>query len=70
MKRLIALLLTACMTISLAACGGSSNAAASAEGKSAETEASAEQKADNSGKKLTVDIWDSNQQAGLQKIAD
>ena len=70
MKRMIALLLAACMTISLTACGGSSNTAASAEGKTAETEASAEQKADNSGKKLTVDIWDSNQQAGLQKIAD
>ena len=70
MKRMIALLLAACMTISLTACGSGSNAAASAEGKTAETEASAEQKADNSGKKLTVDIWDSNQQAGLQKIAD
>ena len=80
MKRLIALLLAACMTVSLAACGGGSGSAAPAESEATETEgtetegteaeAPAEQTADNSGKTLTVNIWDNNQLEGLRKIAD
>ena len=76
MKKLIALLLTACMTISLAACGGSnagSSQSAPAESESAEAEAPAESEAapaSGEGKTLVVDIWDNNQLEGLRQIAD
>ena len=75
MKRLIALLLAATMTISLAACGGSgSGSSAPAQGGTAaeetEAEAPAETTADGSGKTLVVNIWDNNQLEGLRQIAD
>ena len=75
MKRLIALLLAATMTISLAACGGSGAASsAPAQGGTAaeetEAEAPAEAPADNTGKTLVVNIWDNNQLEGLRAIAD
>ena len=71
MKRLIALLLAATMTISLAACGGSgSTATAPAQDSTAAEETEAEAPADNSGKVLTVNIWDNNQLEGLRAIAD
>ena len=76
MKRLIALLLAATMTISLAACGSSGSTAGTPaqDGTAAEETAAeapaAEAPADNSGKVLTVNIWDNNQLEGLRKIAD
>ena len=75
MKRLIALLLAATMTISLAACGGSGAASsAPAQGGTAaeetEAEAPAEAPADSTGKTLVVNIWDNNQLEGLRAIAD
>lgn len=56
MKRIAVLLLALVMTLSLVACGGSSNSGGSSSGGSSNS--------------LTINIWDSNQQAGLQQIAD
>ena len=75
MKRLIALLLTMGMTVSLAACGGSStassdNAVAESAAGTESTQEAASASADSTGKTLVVDIWDNNQLEGLQKIAD
>lgn len=56
MKRIAVLLLALVMTLSLVACGGSSNSGGSSSGGSSIS--------------LTINIWDSNQQAGLQQIAD
>ena len=58
LKKVLAVALAAMMTISLAACGSKS----SDEGKS---------KSDGSkDDKLTVAIWDSNQEPGLKEIMD
>ena len=54
MKRIFALLLALAMALSLAACGGSGSSGGSGGSSNA----------------LTINIWDSNQQAGLQQIAD
>lgn len=70
MKRLIALLLAATMTVSLAACGGSSSGSSAPAQGSTAAEETAEAPADNSGKTLVVDIWDNNQLEGLRAIAD
>lgn len=78
MKRLIALLLAACMTVSLVACGGSSGTAAvEGEATGEKTEAAAEGEAetqapaaDGAEKTLVVNIWDNNQLEGLRAIAD
>ena len=64
MKKLIALLISMCMMVSLAACGGSSQEAAPAQ----PAESTAASVSDGSGKTLVVDIWDNNQLDGLQKI--
>ncbi|MBQ6388426.1 MAG: sugar ABC transporter substrate-binding protein [Mogibacterium sp.] len=60
-KRWITILLSVVMALSLAACGGNTDTSTSeaeptADGYTTDT--------------LTVNIWDSNQQEGLQKIAD
>lgn len=65
MKKLIALLIAICMMASLAACGGSQ---AAPQGQSEDSDAAAVTNA--SGDTLVVAIWDNNQLAGLQKIAD
>lgn len=72
MKKLIALILVLCMTLSLAACGsGSAPAETAPQGESTEkTDETAQAPAEDSGKTLVVDIWDNNQLEGLQKIAD
>lgn len=62
-KKLLALVLTAIMTLSLAACGSSSSSSSSSQ-KSSSTKSS------SSTKTLKVAIWDSNQQKGLQTIMD
>ena len=56
MKKLIALLISMCMMVSLAACGGSSQEAAPAQ----PAESTAASVSDGSGKTLVVDIWDNN----------
>lgn len=62
MKKVIALILALVLCLSLAACGGSSSSASSSSGS-----ASA---APGSVKELKINIWDNNQRAGLQQIAD
>lgn len=59
MKRFAVLLLALSMVLSLAACGGSGGSGGSGSGSSG-----------GSSNSLTINIWDSNQQAGLQQIAD
>ncbi len=68
MKKLISLALALAMALSLVACGSSgSSAPAAAEGSApAAPAASGGYTTDT----LEVNIWDSNQQAGIQKIAD
>ena len=66
MRKLMSLALAGVMVLSLAACGGGgSSAPASSDSgdAAASTEASA-------GGSLQVNIWDNNQLAGLQEIAD
>jgi multiple sugar transport system substrate-binding protein len=60
MKRVLALTLASAAAISLTACGGSSSSSSSSSGGSSSS----------SSDSLTVTIWDSNQQAGIQTIAD
>lgn len=73
MKKLISLVLALAMTLSLAACGGSSTQSA-AETPAASSGASASGTSDGgsgySVDTLEVNIWDSNQLSGIQKIAD
>ncbi|MDD3279438.1 MAG: sugar ABC transporter substrate-binding protein [Lachnospiraceae bacterium] len=76
-KKAIALFLSTMMVGSLAACGGSGNSstgtstdtskAASTSSSAASTSGTA---SSGSSKPLEVVIWDTNQQAGLQQIAD
>ena len=61
MKKVLALTLAGLMAASLAACGGSSGGAATDGGASGGSSSSGE---------LQVNIWDNNQLAGLQQIAD
>jgi multiple sugar transport system substrate-binding protein len=73
-KKLIATMLVAMMTISMAACGTNSKTNTSSN-KSADNGASTEQAAtqpsDSGSKKpLEVVIWDTNQQKGIQQICD
>ena len=61
-RKLLAATLTAAMVLSLAACGGSSSSSSSGTAASCSG-------ASGSGE-LQVNIWDNNQLAGLQQIAD
>ncbi len=73
-KKLVALLLSSVMAAGLAGCGSSENVqtAPSASAQAPQTEAA--QTAGSEGgyttDSITINIWDSNQQAGLQTIAD
>ncbi len=67
LKKLAALILALAMVLSLAACGGSSSGGTTT-GDSSTAAASGD--GSYSVSSLTVNIWDSNQQAGLQQIAD
>ncbi|MCC8074654.1 MAG: sugar ABC transporter substrate-binding protein [Clostridiales bacterium] len=68
LKKLAALILALAMVLSLAACGGSSSSSTTTTGDSSTTTASSD--GSYSVTSLTVNIWDNNQQAGLQEIAD
>ena len=72
-KRLMALCLCGLMVFSLAGCGSSSSGnASSGDGAAASTTAAAgsDSSSGYSTDKITINIWDSNQQEGLQQIAD
>jgi multiple sugar transport system substrate-binding protein len=72
-KKLIALALVTAMTLSLAACGGKEKSEKESSSENVTTAASATSAPDSSSKAggdLTVTIWDSNQQKGLQEIID
>ena len=64
MKKLLALVMALAMVLSLVACGGSSS------GGAAEGSAGAAAPAGGSGDALTINIWDANQQKGIQEICD
>ena len=63
MKKVMALALAGVMTLALAACGGGSTATTSTDTGSTGSGAAA------SGA-LTINIWDANQQAGIQEICN
>ncbi len=64
-KRLLAAMLAGTMVLSLAACGGGSSSSSGGSDASGGDAAPAA-----SGDTLQVNIWDNNQLAGLQQIAD
>lgn len=65
LKKIAALLMASTMALSLTACGGSSGS----DGGS-ETQAPVDLSGEYKVSELTVNIWDNNQLAGLQEIAD
>jgi len=66
LKRIAATLLASAMVVGLAACGGGSSS--SSGGGTASTGSGGTKP--SAGGSLTINIWDSNQQAGLQEIVD
>ena len=66
MKKLLSLALASVMVLSLAACGGGSGASSSSGSAPAADSGSS----DAAGGTLQVNIWDNNQLAGIQEIAD
>ncbi len=75
-KKYLSLALAGAMTLSLAACGGSSGASTSTDtGAAADSAAATDSAASTdssaaAGGTLQINIWDNNQLAGLQEIAD
>jgi multiple sugar transport system substrate-binding protein len=65
MKKMLSIGLASAMVLSLAACGGSG----SSSGAGAESGASGGGSS-SSGGALTINIWDANQQKGIQEICD
>jgi multiple sugar transport system substrate-binding protein len=65
MKKVLAIALAGAMALSLAACGGGSSSGGSSSGSA--DAGSADAGAASSGA-LTINIWDANQQAGIQEI--
>jgi len=70
MRKMGALLLSAAMVLSLAACGGSGNQAGSSAAQTAETTAAGTTAAGTTAGTLSVAIWDKNQEPGLTKILE
>ena len=68
MKKVMALALAGVMALSIAACGGGSSASTSSGSGSADA-GSADAGSAASGA-LTINIWDANQQAGIQEICN
>ena len=72
-KKYLSLILALVMTLTLAACGGSSadgNGGTAPENSSAESSVPENTDSGYKVNSLVVNIWDTNQQAGLQRIAD
>ena len=72
-KKLLSLLLALSLSVALAACGGGSGPASGDGGDAGPDAGQDAAPTDGSGytaKSLTVNIWDNNQRAGLQQIAD
>ena len=67
MKKVLAIALAGAMALSLAACGGGSSSGGSSSGSA--DAGSADAGAASSGA-LTINIWDANQQAGIQEICN
>ena len=63
MKKVMALALAGVMALSIAACGGGSGASTSSGSGSADAGSA-------SSGALTINIWDANQQAGIQEICN
>ncbi len=71
LKKLVALVLALAMALALVACGGSSSNSGTTGGDSSTGGAAATGTAgEYTTDSLTVNIWDNNQLAGLQEIAD
>ena len=64
MKKVMAFALAGVMALSIAACGGGSSAGTSSGSDSGSADAGAASGA------LTINIWDANQQAGIQEICN
>ena len=64
MKKVMAFALAGVMALSIAACGGGSSAGTSSGSGSGSADAGAASGA------LTINIWDANQQAGIQEICN
>lgn len=69
-KKVIALALVGAMTVALAACGGSSSSSTTSTDSGSTASAAAAANGEFTTDKLQVNIWDNNQLAGLQQIAD
>ncbi len=76
-KKALALFMTIVMALSLAACGStgkteseSTSTAAAESTESVASETGSTSEASSTSDKITVAIWDTNQQAGLQEIMD
>ena len=65
MKKVMALALAGVMALSIAACGGGSGASTSSGSDSGSADAGTAASGD-----LLINIWDANQQAGIQEICD
>jgi multiple sugar transport system substrate-binding protein len=77
MKKSMLLVPALILSLMLTACGNGSTDSGNSGANSGNSGSSTETKADNTGsnsgssaKALSVNIWDNNQLAGLQKIAD
>lgn len=68
-KKVIAIALVGAMTVALAACGGSGSST-NTSSSSGSTSTAAASSGDFTTDSLQVNIWDNNQLAGLQQIAD
>ena len=73
-KKLVALLLSSVITAGLVGCGSSESAQTNPSGNVGTTKTSSSDTSGSEGgyttDSITINIWDSNQQAGLQAIAD
>lgn len=73
-KKLVALLLSSVITAGLVGCGSSEGAQTNPSGNVGTTQTASSDTSGSEGgyttDSITINIWDSNQQAGLQAIAD
>ena len=67
LKKIAATVLASVMVLGLAACGGGSSSSGGGGGTTSSTSGGGGK---TTGANLTINIWDTNQQAGLQEIVD